>query len=94
MGWNSFFVVANFIFKAYSKRTLFFKIKFLIKFNKTNETLELINKSIAKHPDNINLWTFNLKLKIDLTNQDNEEKLFECFYDAIKSVQLKVTFKN
>jgi hypothetical protein len=71
-------------------QTKILKIEFLVKFNKSNEALELIEKGVAKYPDNIYMWVFNLKLKIDMTNQDNEEKLFECFYKSIKSVQPKV----
>lgn len=64
-------------------------IDYLIKFNHTKEAVILIEDQLKTNKKCLNLWSFYLRIKIEQTNETNQNDLIDLFYKAINSVKQK-----
>lgn len=64
-------------------------IDYLIRFNHLNQAINLIEENLRTHKTNANLWKSYLRIRIDQTNESNQEELVDLFNKAINLVKQK-----
>ena len=62
----------------------------LIKFNKPQEAIAQLEIGLAKYATSLVLWKLYLTVKIQQTNEENQNELVELFNRSVKNVPLKV----